>query len=136
LQHESVVGFILHDVPDSHKSGIFGQFRQLLLDVLGAQVHPTDHPFDDRKMVREIQQPPRFIRTLARLDSNASVQFDLLEFALEIGGQKVLPDPFELVGDPWIFLRAVIPEMLVAIDPHKITNDEGMCAVSCSLSIL
>src|SRR2546425_13305680 len=80
LKQESIVRLALHNMPDAHQFRIAAKRLELGPYLRRFQVHPSDDAHNERMMVRQFQQPPRFFERLPRLHSDASLKSVSVEF--------------------------------------------------------
>ena len=94
-----------------------------LLPYLGAaQVHPADHALDERVLVGKLEQPLGLFQRLPGLDDDAALEAYGGLLAREVLRQEVPPQRRDLLGNPAVLLRAVVPEVIVRVEPHTIIS--------------
>jgi hypothetical protein len=96
------------------------EFFQLSLDIIGAEIDPTDDAFDERIPVRQSEQKAILFQRLSRLHRDATVEARRSQFRLQIRRRETPPNARQLVRNPRVLRRIVFPEMLVRIDSHSL----------------
>jgi hypothetical protein len=72
LHEPGVVGFALDEVPDALELRVRGDLVELPPDVAARQIDPCDNARDERVRVGQVEQPPRLLDAVARLNEDGS----------------------------------------------------------------
>ena len=70
---QKVIGLILRNMPHAAETRVHRQLREVAINLRAAQVHPTHHAFDQRRLVGEPEQPAGFFHALQRLHRHGAV---------------------------------------------------------------
>ena len=103
-------------MPNRFQFFVAGEFLQILLDIFRNQRRPTDDAANEIVLIRQFQQPARFLEGLSRLYADHAIHVRGIDLFFQIGRQKVPLQDSLALADPAVFLRAVLPEVMMGID--------------------
>src|SRR5207342_2125314 len=96
------------------------KFIQLLTNVLRRQIDPTNNCCDEWILICKTQQPASFFDSVAGLDQNRFLNAASFEDRFKCRWQIILTKNFDFWRHPWIVKPSYLPEVLVAIDYHRL----------------
>src|SRR3982074_3101390 len=109
----------LVDVARPCELGAPHQGLQLCAYVRRLQIGPAHHARDERMAVGQLEQPPRLLESLSRLDGDTGVEAGTAQLRLEVGGQEVAPEGGQGSVDPLVLDGVVMPEVLMRVDAAR-----------------
>ncbi len=114
----SDIRFVMNDMPDTDKAGVFLALVERIANLRVREVDPGNNSFYEGKLRGEFEQPPRLADVGIRLDDNRAVESMPLKDGRKVI-REIVPAQYVVAGrHPGVGQASHVPEVLVCVYSH------------------